>query len=188
MGSGSCIDTDGNIGIKVICSGCGKEKDLEDFSIEHKPTGDYRRKTCKQCRTRRILNYRAPGTIAREKNREAMKKWREENCDEAYWKERYANLSKERRSAVVEASKKSRARNRLYVQEAKRGPCVDCGKTFDPDCMDFDHIASRGEKLFNVGNLGGSACSIELIKTEILKCDLVCACCHRLRTKQRRSE
>lgn len=64
----------------------------------------------------------------------------------------------------------------------KAGPCFDCGKCFPPECMDFDHV--RGEKVGDVGQLF-IAVSIEALIDEIEKCDLVCANCHRIRTKKR---
>lgn len=70
-------------------------------------------------------------------------------------------------------------RNREIILELKKGPCKDCGGTFDPVCMDFDH--RPGEvKTANI-----SACktrSVKRLLEEIAKCDLVCANCHRLRT------
>jgi hypothetical protein len=50
--------------------------------------------------------------------------------------------------------------------------------------MDFDHV--RGEKLFDVSRMVGPGLSLELIKAEIAKCDVVCANCHRIRTFERR--
>lgn len=56
--------------------------------------------------------------------------------------------------------------------------------------MDFDHV--RGRKLKAVGQLLTSR-SLDVIRREIAKCDLVCAICHRKRTylragKKRRRE
>jgi hypothetical protein len=45
--------------------------------------------------------------------------------------------------------------------------------------MDFDHV--RGSKAGNVSEMIGSATVMALL-TEIAKCDVVCANCHRLRT------
>lgn len=61
-------------------------------------------------------------------------------------------------------------------------PCYDCGNIFLPECMDFDHV--RGTKFFDV-SLGNAHCWEE-VRKEIDKCQLVCACCHRTRTKLRR--
>lgn len=55
-------------------------------------------------------------------------------------------------------------------------PCVDCGIT-DPVVLDFDHV--RSKKKFSIGARGSY--SIKAIKTEITKCEVRCANCHRIR-------
>lgn len=52
--------------------------------------------------------------------------------------------------------------------------------------MDFDHRdgSNKETEISNMARLGSSWKSIE---QEIKKCDLVCACCHRIRTEQRAS-
>lgn len=59
---------------------------------------------------------------------------------------------------------------------------MDCGGTFPPECMDYDHRPGT-EKYYGVGQLTGS---LTKMKAEIAKCDLVCANCHRIRTHARR--
>lgn len=63
-------------------------------------------------------------------------------------------------------------------------PCYDCGNFFRPECMDFDHVS--GEKLFDLA--AGASHSWDSVRLEIDKCDLVCACCHRIRTQQRKCQ
>lgn len=76
----------------------------------------------------------------------------------------------------------SRRRERVpIIREAKDRPCADCGVQYPYYVMQFDHV--RGEKRFNLG--GGWNNSIEAIKEEIEKCDVVCANCHAERTYQR---
>lgn len=58
--------------------------------------------------------------------------------------------------------------------------CLDCGRMFPPECMDFDHRPGE-TKSRTMRLLANEA----LIFLEIEKCDLVCACCHRTRTKLR---
>lgn len=67
----------------------------------------------------------------------------------------------------------------------KNVPCQDCGGRFPPECMDFDHV--RGEKLFGIG-ANVSKVPLAKLMAEIEKCELVCANCHRIRTKRRRHE
>jgi L-lysine 2,3-aminomutase len=67
-----------------------------------------------------------------------------------------------------------------FIKAAKAGPCVDCGQQYLSHQMDFDHV--RGVKLANVSRLVNF--SLDVIKAELTKCDLVCAFCHRSRTFQ----
>lgn len=70
---------------------------------------------------------------------------------------------------------------RALVEKAKSGPCADCGRVFQPVCVDFDHV--RGEKKFTLGQYRFRP--LTDIEAEIAKCDVVCACCHRIRTSNR---
>lgn len=76
-----------------------------------------------------------------------------------------------------------RERVKIFIDELKSKPCSDCGKTFPPVCMDFDH--ARGEKLFLISKGWGR--SFESLLLELEKCDLVCSNCHRIRTSARSS-
>ena len=70
-----------------------------------------------------------------------------------------------------------------YIRDQKRSPCVDCGGTFPPYVMDFDHV--RGTKVEVLSLMANRMRSIDEIDAEIAKCDLVCANCHRIRSAQR---
>lgn len=73
---------------------------------------------------------------------------------------------------------------REKLDQLKIEPCTDCGNKFDPVCMDFDHIDDNKER--NISTMVGHN-SWEHILIEIEKCELVCANCHRMRTKARLS-
>ncbi len=75
---------------------------------------------------------------------------------------------------------KQRIRERQeIIDQHKSKPCVDCQLTFHPVSMDFDHV--RGSKLKEVSRL--LTYSLERFLGEIAKCEVVCACCHRIRTR-----
>lgn len=59
--------------------------------------------------------------------------------------------------------------------------CVDCGNT-DIRVLEFDHLDNKDE---NVSDMLRAEVNVEKIKDEILKCDVVCANCHRIRTCER---
>jgi len=73
-----------------------------------------------------------------------------------------------------------------WMNEIKSQPCFDCGQSFEVCCMDFDHREGK-EKSYNVASMFAHHYSRELIEVEIAKCDLVCANCHRIRTRDRRT-
>lgn len=64
----------------------------------------------------------------------------------------------------------------------KELPCADCGEVFPPSVMDFGHL-DASQKRFDVGRARKR--SLALLKSEIAKCELVCANCHRIRTRER---
>ena len=96
----------------------------------------------------------------------------------------YYHLNHERQ---LELAKKRNQRNlkkslRLLIK-AKNKPCIDCGGHFPPWVMDFDH-KDNASKSGNVSQLRRSH-NFRRIETEIQKCDLLCANCHRSRTVRR---
>jgi hypothetical protein len=70
-----------------------------------------------------------------------------------------------------------------FVRAMKSIPCADCGGTFDPVCMDFDHRDSS-TKIAPVAHMVHFG--FDALRAEIAKCDVVCSNCHRLRTFRRR--
>lgn len=94
----------------------------------------------------------------------------------SYSPEAQAVRSRARRQRV-------RGENQAWFVEQKRNPCVDCKGEFPEVCMDFDHV--RGNKRMNLSQMMGMGYARKYLVAEIAKCDLVCANCHRIRTKTR---
>lgn len=124
-------------------------------------------------------------------------------CDQArranyYYRDHDRNKQKlreshQRRLAAGKVKPWNEARGLKAVREftdwLKELPCADCGWSFPSECMDFDHV--RGIKLFGIGTIRGTQCkglTHDAIMEELLKCEVVCACCHRIRTKKRYHE
>ena len=40
---------------------------------------------------------------------------------------------------VKEWNARSRKWRKARLEECKKNPCTDCGRSFPPECMDFDH-------------------------------------------------
>jgi hypothetical protein len=71
-----------------------------------------------------------------------------------------------------------------WMRSLKDQPCVDCGGTFHPAAMTFDHLPGV-EKRSYIATLARRT-SIARMRSEIEKCELVCANCHAVRTFMRR--
>lgn len=64
-------------------------------------------------------------------------------------------------------------------------PCMDCSLTFPACCMEFDHRDPE-QKITTISIMANDTrVSYGDMIDETQKCDLVCACCHRIRTFQR---
>lgn len=55
--------------------------------------------------------------------------------------------------------------------------CFECGETH-PACLDFHHRDPK-EKEFSIAHMRGGSYSLDKIKEEIEKCDVLCSNCHR---------
>lgn len=150
------------------CEKLGRESQhpLADFNQDrHREDG--RQAICRPCSKEVRIAYLAahPGAQKR-----AFAKW-------------YAN-PENRAKTTAAIVRHRRERATLLINRFKAAPCMDCGKTFPTCAMDFDHRPGA-EKCFNVGYQALGGRPLEDIIAEIAKCDLVCACCHRIRTNTR---
>ena len=71
-----------------------------------------------------------------------------------------------------------RENRRKLIEDLKNSPCTDCGKSYPPYVMDFDH-KDPSQKAFGPAEIYRN---LEQVLAEIEKCELVCANCHRERT------
>lgn len=118
--------------------------------------------------------------LCRPCGRRKSSEWNQSNPEKA---------AQARRSWSRRNPEKTRCSSRLYNDDFRvrlnmlksERPCYDCGQKFPPECMDFDHVT--GTKSFGISN--GVSRTWEEVRLEIDKCQLVCACCHRTRTKNR---
>lgn len=101
-------------------------------------------------------------------------------CRNAYNRNYYKSSPKAQVERVRLRAIEVRKELKALVWELKSKPCTDCGNTYHPFVMDFDHV--RGTKLMDVNALVSSACSMKRLLEEIDKCELVCSNCHRMRT------
>lgn len=95
-------------------------------------------------------------------------------------------LRHECRDCQAEIAQAAYRRNREYLDSVKleRG-CLDCGYREHAVALDFDHRPGS-DKSFNLNQAGTK--SLALLETEMAKCDVRCANCHRVITHARRLE
>ena len=92
----------------------------------------------------------------------------------------YYRSSPERRAAVTAKNARAVDRNRkLVIEHLRKHPCVDCGNT-DLRVLEFDHV--RGTKILAVSLLTIRPASVQVLLTEIAKCEVRCSNCHSIRT------
>jgi transposase-like protein len=95
------------------------------------------------------------------------------------WCKSCANSDPNKKEGII----RYHQRRSEFINSLKNHPCADCGKSYPPYCMEFDHV--RGKKIASVAIL--KYCSMARILKEITKCDIVCANCHRVRTQSKKT-
>ncbi len=104
-------------------------------------------------------------------------------CQRIYFQAYYTGKARRRCLDRLAADKKRNTEaNTALLDSLKSKPCTDCGGTFKPWQMDFDHV--RGKKRWNVA-FGRRSYNQEAVLAEVAKCELVCSNCHRDRTYRR---
>ncbi len=105
-------------------------------------------------------------------------------CNSECSKKYYYNNSSSHKAKVLERNKIIRKISQEYILNLlKNNHCADC-KNSDYRVLEFDHVPGN-KKLYNISTMLQSYHSIESIKKEINKCDIVCANCHTIRTIER---
>lgn len=72
---------------------------------------------------------------------------------------------------------------REWINEVRGVPCKDCGRRFPSCAMDFDHLPQYEKKFGIMSHYRDYP--LHVLEKEIAKCEIVCACCHRIRTTTR---
>ncbi len=87
---------------------------------------------------------------------------------------------RENKRSYLDRNIRRRWEKRLWLIGYKDRPCADCKQRFPYYVMDLDH-RDRSKKLHEVSELASRG-SWTKLKSEVEKCDVVCANCHRART------
>lgn len=128
------------------CSGCEKEKPLDEFYFRNKEKGT-RQSRCKICFSDR---------------------------DQALYR------AGKRKGSSVESQNARRLRNLSYLFSVLSSTsCKDCGNG-DIEVLEFDHLGGKADTIAKM-----QTASLERLKAEVEKCEVVCANCHKKRTYAR---
>ena len=113
------------------------------------------------------------------------RKWRRRNREKLRHKKRSPEYMLRR---AASAKRRYQRKRREFIEWKRKyceiHPCVDCGEK-DIVVLEFDHV--RGKKLFVIGSIRIDK-PWEAILTEVEKCDVRCANCHRRRHAKEREQ
>src|SRR6476661_3498495 len=70
-----------------------------------------------------------------------------------------------------------------FLRKLRDVPCSDCARRFAGHQMDFDH-RDPSQKRFNLSSARAGLKNRAELLAELAKCDIVCANCHRIRTRR----
>ena len=107
------------------------------------------------------------------------------SCKNEYnkiWYER----NKDKHKAQTRKNSKAHVQDlRNLVLKCKSVPCADCGCAYPYYVMDFDHLPGQDKSFGICAGVSIHKYTLEKLKTEIAKCEVVCSNCHRERTHKR---
>lgn len=101
-------------------------------------------------------------------------------CMKLYYDNYYRTVPKEKNRIYLRNKDRKRS-IRNFLSDTKNVPCMDCGVSYPPYVMDFDH-RDRSKKSFTIARAVNGQKSRDALIEEIAKCDIVCSNCHRIRT------
>jgi len=136
-------------------------------------------KTCSRCGEIKPLDQFPP---VRRSEPDRLQTWCRACFKEANDRNYRPYYDRERERILARITAHRDAIHQQLIEYLLAHPCVDCGET-DIVVLEFDHV---GEKLDDVSTLANGGRSWERIKTEIEKCEVRCANCHRKKTIERR--
>ncbi|MFN8518089.1 MAG: hypothetical protein U0667_01580 [Chloroflexota bacterium] len=88
------------------------------------------------------------------------------------------------REREIERVRARQDATRDLLRKLREQPCADCGHSFQPYQMDFDHLDSS-VKAFRLTAGSAMLAPRQVIDNEVAKCEILCANCHRVRTRVR---
>lgn len=145
---------------KKACTRCGVFYPLEEFSLCLRYKTTQRRSWCKPC--------------SRATSKVGWNNWKAGSPERAA-ESRRCSYNKYKQIYVA----RRRARRNTIMAWLRQQPCMDCRQNFPQECMEFDHRETKFKAPTSCAE------SIQALQEELMKCDIVCANCHRIRTHAR---
>ena len=136
------------------------------------------KETCPHCKIEKLHS-----DFAKHKNRKDGLQAFCKDCNKERSRIYYLRWTDEHRIEVKRRKKIYKTTAIKYtIDYLMEHPCIDCGET-NPLVLEFDHKDPRKKDRcvshFLTGNAG---IALNRLKLEIVKCDVRCANCHRLKT------
>src|SRR3989338_1798343 len=104
------------------------------------------------------------------------------DCSRMYVRSHYERNKKYYLLKAKLRNKENRKEIKTYVWKyLTNNPCVDCGE-MDPTVLEFDHLSDKIEDISAMHR----NYTLQKVKTEIEKCQVRCANCHRRKTAKER--
>jgi hypothetical protein len=162
-------------GYRSTCKVCLGD---EAVPIDRNPPLQYNKdgdKWCPKCE-----QYKNPITEFNKKHGQPQS-WCKE-CNRKRARQYYADNREEHIAEIKRRNAKLLKRNQKWlIKYLLRHPCVDCDEA-NILVLEFDHLRDKKEQL---SKLIRRVVSVDRLKEEIAKCEVVCANCHRIRTSVR---
>lgn len=119
------------------------------------------------------------------RNKSQKKRWGTCKSCQKIQRQRWYQNNKEthKQRAMNQKRKRVWEARQLVWDYLTSHPCEVCGES-DPAVLEFDHI--RGNKKMNITDMASAGYSDGTILQEIGKCQVLCANCHRRKTKKER--
>src|SRR5262245_43122685 len=98
------------------------------------------------------------------------------SCMSVYFKGYYEKRKEHYKQMNKESRRQRHAIWRKRLAQLKNRPCKDCGKTYPPYCLDFDHLDPE-TKVADISIMLRRNASEDRLLAEIKKTEVVCANC-----------
>lgn len=103
------------------------------------------------------------------------------DCMKIRGRDYYHNNHKRQLGLALVRRHEAYLKKRKFINQIKDVPCADCGMKYPFYVMDFDHKNAKN-KVKEIAYMMTRNWSLDKIKAEVVKCEIVCANCHRIRT------